>query len=154
VTKSSTDISGKRYKSQLGNRDQDPYQFQSNPLPLIKRNDSVSASLNSTSILPVLSQKSSHYYLAHSIDLSHPIDFVNVKIKERTKKDSVYYDNKRDQSKVQNKSYNPEEIADQLSSKHSEPIPVQERYNQNTSKDNLFQIGYFNKQCSRNIRFS
>lgn len=71
--------------------------------------------------------------------MSHPIDFVNVKIKDHLKKDQIFYDNKKDLSKVQNKTFSPEEMADHLPSNSS--VSRYERYNQQTSKENLFQIG-------------
>lgn len=94
-------------------------------------------------MLPALSKKSS-YYLAHSVDLSHPVEYFNVKIKDRLHKDEVFYDNKKDNSKIQNRAYSPEDLKDSQSVIYSTiKVPSYARRNIENSKDNLFQIGYY-----------
>ena len=56
-------------------------------------------------------RKSSSYYLAHSVDLTHPDKYLNLRINENlTKKEKIFYDNKRDDRKVQNRSFSPDEM--------------------------------------------
>ena len=97
-------------------------------------------------MLPALSKKSS-YYLAHSVDLSHPVEYFNVKIKDHLHKDEVFYDNKKDNSKIQNRAYSPEDLKDSQSVIYSTiKVPSYARRNIENSKDNLFQIGYYQRE--------
>lgn len=54
--------------------------------------------------------RKSSYYLAHSVDLSHPDRFVNIKLNDKLQRDEIFYDNKKDDRKVQNRSLSPDEM--------------------------------------------
>lgn len=81
-----------------------------------------------------------NYYLAHSIDISQP-DFVSVKVNED--KDTVFYDNKKDYSKITNKrSISPQEQNEQKQMVyHTMKAPQVIRRNMETSKENPFSGG-------------
>jgi len=63
---------------------------------------------NESSFLPQMNNKK-NYYLAHSLDLSCPA-FVNVRIIDHKGEDDIFFDNKRDQKKIQNRSLSPDDL--------------------------------------------
>ena len=93
-----------------------------------------------------------NYFLAHSIDLRHP-DYVNVKLNDPNSKtlkdDEVFYDNKKDTLKIQNRSYSPEEIREAgrnaLFTNHASKDRIR---NIEASKDHPLSQPYFQKDSS------
>lgn len=78
--------------------------------------------------------------MAHSVDLSHPVEYLNVKIKDHLRNDEVFYDNKKDNSKIHNRAaYSPDELKTSHSNLYSSlKVPSYARRNIENSKDNLF----------------
>lgn len=63
---------------------------------MANKNKSPNESLVIAQLLPPVKK---NYYLAHSMDLSHPDSYVNIKINNnnaKQQKDDVFYDNKKD----------------------------------------------------------
>eukprot|EP00347_Sterkiella_histriomuscorum_P006083 403354131 len=120
------------------------YQMQTNPLPIELRS-------SSRNILPPV-QKTS-YYLAHSVDLSHPDRFVNIKINNRLDRDEIYYDNKKDDRKIQNRSLSPDEMKE-VTIKNLNTIDVHniqgyDKRNMGYSKDMPYKIGLYDNSNSK-----
>lgn len=122
--------------------------YSNNPLPIVLRNQgekSSSSSLGSTSMLPSLHRKSA-YYLAHSVDLSHPVKYVNVKLQDKLIKDQIFYDNRKDSRKVQNRKPSPEELKESQSRiLNTISVDRYEKRNMGYSKDMPFKLDYYNK---------
>lgn len=93
------------------------------------------------------------YYLAHSVDLTHPLDYVNIKINDKTLKDEIYYDNKRDLQKIQNRNYSPVDT-EKISLKKLSTIDIQsyDRRNMGYSKEMPFQTSVYGKEQDQPIR--
>lgn len=86
-------------------------------------------------------RKSSSYYLAHSVDLTHPDRYLNMRINENlTKKEQIFYDNKRDNGKVQNRSFSPDEMKE---------VSIK-----NLNSINNFDISLADKTEKRNMGYS
>ncbi|CDW79541.1 UNKNOWN [Stylonychia lemnae] len=101
---------------------------------------SVHKSESTMSFLPPVKKS---YYMAHSIDLSQP-DFTKLKVNHQKQQDDVYYENQKDNLKVQNRSISPEQLKN---SKVYESANIQsvKRRNIESSEDLPFNQPYYSK---------
>ncbi|CDW73854.1 UNKNOWN [Stylonychia lemnae] len=109
-------------------------------------NESINHGIHPININNMLPPVKRSYYLAHSVDLSHPVEYVNIKINEKAQKDDIYYDNKRDHQKVQNRSISPNDAKD-ISLKNLSTIDIQtyDKRNMGYSKEMPLQTSVYSR---------